>query len=1063
MNSPLSPDRWKTIEPIIDAAIELKGEERREYVSRTCHSDPKLEAEIERLLAAYDREDALLEYPAADLFSRLLDDAATSRLPEILNGRYRIDKELGRGGMATVFLAYDVRHDRHVAVKVLDPDFAAALGAERFLAEIKVTARLQHPNILPLHDSGEADGLLFYVMPYVAGGSLRQHMEQEKQLPIGEAIRIAQDVASALDAAHSRGVIHRDIKPENILLQDGTAVVADFGIALAVSEASPRLTRSGLALGTPQYMSPEQASGEVPIDGRSDIYALGTVLFEMLAGEAPFVGMTRSAVLAKRAALPAPPVRVLRSAVSATIDAAVARALSRERVDRYRTPGDFAKALQHSLEQTTTQPARRHRTTTLAGLAGVAALALTVFVGWRLDAVPPLDTKKIVVLPFEVTSADVSLNGLAERIASLLKSMLTGEGGPIAVNAPRTALTAWNRVSRKATTTDAARDAARQTGALEAVTGNIFIASGRVILKVNLVDARGRARELRPVTGSVDSLEALLDVLLKQILLRHAGVPERIAGDLSNRPLLALRAYLDGRAAARHAHNPEAIRNYNRALDIDSTFARAALDLAIATGKVLRDQSCMNGACASGSNLPGYSYSGIDDRSFERGVDIAWAFRATLDSRDSLMLEAVRGAHYPRGRDARETFADLERAAMKVPERADAYYLLGLLMLQEGTGMGYSDALARAASYFSQALVLDSEYIAPYAGLADAAAYQGDETKLRRMGADYLSRDSVGPAADYVRWRVATGTNDIRMLREIHQRFDSLDLTTLRRIVSVSLLSGVALADADTAAMLLLNRATGAHDRGSALIVANVVALNRGRPHQADSLQRLRQELLSEPYTRSNTSNNAALFVDGDSAVGEAAARERAERLARDTLLNPQRRSLISEAFWQSLWEWKHGRMAEAQALVRWIRHHGGATIPAGQKINADITDMLIATSQRRNDAPSLRALVDTESRGGCCGGVHPSIYLLLASAYELSGNESAALSTLRRGKWVVGFLPTILREEGRLAARAGDRDGAIRAYQHYLALRSDPEPVLRPQRDSIHAVLESLKRKHAR
>src|SRR5689334_2058543 len=309
MSSPLSPDRWKALEPIIDAAIELPPEERRAYVQRACQGDPALQAEVERLLAASDREDGLLEQPAADQFSPLLDDEVTARLPEVLNGRYRVEQEIGRGGMATVFLARDLRHDRQVAVKVLDPDFAAALGAERFLAEIKTTAKLQHPNILPLYDSGEADGLLFYVMPFVSAGSLRTRLDREKQLPIEDATRIASEVASALDAAHAQSVIHRDIKPENILLHDGTALVADFGIALAMTEAAPRLTRPGFSLGTPQYMSPEQASSEVRIDARSDVYALATVLFEMLAGEPPFVATTGGAVLAKRAALPAPPVR----------------------------------------------------------------------------------------------------------------------------------------------------------------------------------------------------------------------------------------------------------------------------------------------------------------------------------------------------------------------------------------------------------------------------------------------------------------------------------------------------------------------------------------------------------------------------------------------------------------------------------------------------------------------------------------------------------------------------------------------------------------------------------
>src|SRR5215204_2848649 len=223
-----------------------------------------------------------------------------SLLAAALADRYRIERELGAGGMATVYLAHDLRHDRDVAIKVLHPDLGAALGGERFLSEIRTTARLQHPHILPLLDSGEAEGLLYYVMPLVTGETLRTRMQREHQLSIAESVRIAREVASALDYAHRHGVIHRDIKPENILLHDGQAIVADFGIALAVQSASGhRITQTGLSLGTPQYMSPEQAMGERVIDARTDIYALGAVLYEMLAGDAPFTGGSVQAIVAK--------------------------------------------------------------------------------------------------------------------------------------------------------------------------------------------------------------------------------------------------------------------------------------------------------------------------------------------------------------------------------------------------------------------------------------------------------------------------------------------------------------------------------------------------------------------------------------------------------------------------------------------------------------------------------------------------------------------------------------------------------------------------------------------
>src|SRR3954447_19917233 len=215
------------------------------------------------------------------------------RLQGNLECRYQIEREIGHGGMATVYLARDVKHDRPVAVKVLHPDLAASIGAERFLAEIRTTANLQHPHILPLHDSGDAGGLLYYVMPFIEGETLRDRLEREGPLPIDDAVRITCEVLAALGYAHRHSVVHRDIKPANILLHDGAALVADFGIALAVQQAGgPRMTQTGLSLGTPQYMAPEQAMGEKTIDGRADVYALGAVTYEMLAGDPPFTGST---------------------------------------------------------------------------------------------------------------------------------------------------------------------------------------------------------------------------------------------------------------------------------------------------------------------------------------------------------------------------------------------------------------------------------------------------------------------------------------------------------------------------------------------------------------------------------------------------------------------------------------------------------------------------------------------------------------------------------------------------------------------------------------------------
>src|SRR5687768_14452982 len=329
-----------------------------------------------------------------------------SRLALALGGRYAIERELGAGGMATVYLARDLKHDREVALKVLRPELAAALGTERFLQEIRISARLDHPHILTLIDSGESDGFVWYALPYVRGESLRARLSREKQLSVEEAVRIATQVAGALDFAHRQGVVHRDIKPENILLHEGLAVVADFGIALAASQAGgDRLTLSGLSLGTPQYMSPEQATGSKDIDSRSDVYSLGAMVYEALTGEPPHTGPTVQAVIAKLLTERPTRIRVVRDAVPQAIDDAVAKALAKVPSDRFARAGDFAAALAAK-----PAPAGRPSRRVAWAAAGLAvALLAAVLVLWspfRPSAPPPAagaatESPSVAVLPFE--------------------------------------------------------------------------------------------------------------------------------------------------------------------------------------------------------------------------------------------------------------------------------------------------------------------------------------------------------------------------------------------------------------------------------------------------------------------------------------------------------------------------------------------------------------------------------------------------------------------------------------------------------------------------------------
>ena len=354
-----------------------------------------------------------------------------TRLNAALQGRYAIERELGEGGMATVYLADDLKHERKVALKVLKPELAAVVGAERFLAEIKTTANLHHPHILPLHDSGEADGFLYYVMPQVEGESLRQRIDREKQLPVDEAVQITTAVAQALQHAHDRGVIHRDIKPANILMQDGQPVVSDFGIALAVGAAGgSRLTETGLSLGTPFYMSPEQATGDQQVGPPSDTYALAAVLYEMLTGDPPYVGSTAQAVLGKIIQGAPVPVTQIRKSVPTNVDSAIRRALEKLPADRFTGAQDFARALadrgfRHGEEALAgaaggVRPWTR-MTVILAAVAGLFVLS-TVALGWSLLSPEPRPLAR-----FEVTfGEDQSL-----AVGGAVKLALSPDGSRI--------------------------------------------------------------------------------------------------------------------------------------------------------------------------------------------------------------------------------------------------------------------------------------------------------------------------------------------------------------------------------------------------------------------------------------------------------------------------------------------------------------------------------------------------------------------------------------------------------------------------------------------------------
>ena len=509
----------------------------------------------------------------------------SDRLRSELAGRYTIERELGRGGMATIYLAYDLRHDRDVALKVMHPEVAAALGPERFLREIRISARLDHPHILTLIDSGQTDGVLWYVLPYVRGESLRAKLAREKQLSVEEAIRIATQVASALDYAHRHGIIHRDIKPENILLHEGEAVVADFGIALAVREAGgERLTETGLSLGTPHYMSPEQATGSREPEPRSDLYSLGAVVYEMLTGEPPHTGPTAQAVIAKLLSERPTRIRTVRADVPDHIEAAVAKALAKVPADRFASASEFATAL--GRPGTGGMASRRRRVAVVAAGIGVVILMLAAGLAVRHSsrrpapiASPRTEVASVAVLPFENLTgnpADAYLSdGMTEEVIGQLAQVpelkVISRTSSEAIKGARLTL----------------RQIADTLGVRHVLEGSVRHAGRRIRVAVNLIDARTDAH----VWASRYDRD-LTDVFkVQEEIARH--VADSLVSAVGIRPTIgrvprteqpaAYAAYLAGRYLL-YRRTRDALRGameqFQHAIALDSTYAPAYAGLA---------------------------------------------------------------------------------------------------------------------------------------------------------------------------------------------------------------------------------------------------------------------------------------------------------------------------------------------------------------------------------------------------------------------------------------------------------------------------------------------------
>ena len=632
------------------------------------------------------------------------------QLQTALAGRYRLVRELGAGGTAVVYLADDARLQRQVAIKVLHPDLSATLGSERFLREITTTAQLNHPHILPLHDSGEAAGFLYFTMPYVEGESLRDLLTRERQLPLSQALEIVLEVGDALSYAHSRDVVHRDIKPENILLSGGHAVVADFGIARAITEAGgAKITSTGLAIGTPAYMSPEQAE-DGPLDGRSDIYALGSVLYEMLAGEPPYTGQTARAVIAKQMAGPVPSVRVLRDTVPVPVDEAITKALAKVPADRFGTSTEFIDAIGGGITGGFARDDGTDSPTVRRVAAGLVTFALLVIAAaWMAlrPSIPTLNANRIVAYPLVVSGGGEQEEVLlGQDVGYLIVASLDGwasltwRNGLDLITDER-----YLQAPHLLTRTDKAK-LARTDGAAYFVDGRVILTPDSAYVHLSLQQvARDSVVARADTAGSRADVRQLGLLAVGELLLSFLPPGESVdVSAVSGRSAEAIQAFVQAERHFQRGRFGEAFAQYQSAVREDSAFALAALRAARAAA--------------------------WSDRSSEASglIQIALRNEELLLPRD---LELARGFEYFVRAQADSALHHFRQAIAIDSGAADAWMGVGEVFTHLLPGESPPDVLADAA--FDEAFRRTGEFAPVLYHLVESALRRGDVQRARPL------------------------------------------------------------------------------------------------------------------------------------------------------------------------------------------------------------------------------------------------------------------------------------------------------------------------------------------
>jgi serine/threonine-protein kinase len=828
------------------------------------------------------------------------------RLRSALVDRYELQDEVGHGGMGVVYRARDLRHSRAVALKVLRPEIASAVGPERFQREIEIEARLQHPHIVPLFDSGTADGLPFFVMPFVEGETLRDRLRRDGPLPLDDALRIADEVADALGYAHVRGVIHRDIKPENILLSNGHAQVADFGIARVTFEGGESyFTATGTALGTPPYMSPEQATGSVKLDGRSDLYSLSCVLFEMLAGEPPFTGATPQVVIAKHVLEPPPSVEILRPGVTPVVSAAILKGLAKVPADRFATAGEFREALRADTPVKVPRPGRpaRVRNRVIAAVLAVMAVVGSVLVTWLVPPKLDLVAQRVVVFPLATTVGGPDAGRRGWEAALAIEEALER-------TEPLKWLDGWQLLSEETRsdprqlTRETAVAITRAAGARYYITGVIRGDSAEPSVTIWLNDAKADSVVAPETQAGIGTTTALLAIGAMERLLGRLVEPGRRVdlSALTQRAQGSIALTLQGDVAYRQARFLEALDFYKRAVAMDSLSALSAV----------------KGAQAA-------SWAARTDQEAWPLLDVALRADSLLPAKHQAFAHGLRAWFAGDGDSA---IASLREALRIDAEWAEGWMALGEVyyhLLPHATNL---DSLAEDA--FRRASRADSLFAPPLVHLAEFAARRGDlaatreiASRFRRIGTDSTYARELG----FLLGCVERGPDAMREA----ELGDSVGVT----LAAMHLAAGgyqVACAEAGLQRMLAVADLPPAH-RAALALGMNGVLMARGRYAE---LTTFLDSSIAAGYRGAYA---LYMYDDALGAPVEQGSAE-AERLARELTGELYERSQPANRWLLGLWNLRRGNRDRAAAIAAGMARVADST---GTPLDRLLSDALAA------------------------------------------------------------------------------------------------------------------------